>query len=79
MQCGVSIFLVILLEGVDLEGEVLRLRSELISAVVVVLVGGRGDISRTSRKLFSKAMSSKSFLLALPLSGGSLIGGPGFL
>ena len=69
----------ILLEGEEVDGEVLRLRS----ADVVVLVGS-GDICRTLRTLDSNSAKSesvelKSFNLDLPLSGGSLIGGPGFL
>ena len=79
VYCAASLPFVIFLDGEEIEGEVFRLRS----AVVVVLVGS-GDICSTSRTLDSKAANSesvelKSFILDLPLSGGSLIGGPGFL
>ena len=79
LGCDVCLPFTSLLEGEEIDGEVLRLRS----AVVVVLVGS-GDICSTSRTLDSKAAMSesvelKSFNLDLPLSGGSLIGGPGFL
>ena len=80
LGCDVYLPFTSLLEGEEIDGEVLRLRS----AVVIVFVGrDNGDICSTPRKSFSKEMSESlnngPLNLALPLSGGSLTGGPGFL
>ena len=80
VRCDEYLPLTNLLEGEEIDGEVLRLRS----ADVIVFAGrGKGDICSTPRILFSKELSESlnngPLNLALPLSGGSLTGGPGFL